>query len=70
MHPEGDLIQVYESRVSIWSPFKKKKKKKVENPKDDETPSTVLPKSYTKILGAGKQKGKEKEKPLSELRQP
>ena len=59
----------YESRVSIWSPFKKQKKR-VENPKDDETLSTVLPKSCTKILGASKQKGKEKEKLLSELSQP
>ena len=50
--------------------FKEKKKKEVENLKDDETLSIVLPKSCTKILGASKQKGKAKEKPLSELRQP
>ena len=50
--------------------YLKKKKKEVENLKDDETLSTVLPKSCTKILGASKQKGKEKEKLLSELSQP
>ena len=81
---DGKNIFLWQDRCiqkGTWSKFmrvecqfdlhlKKKKKKKVENPKDDETPSTILPKSYTKILGASKQKGKEKEKPLSELRQP
>ena len=47
----------------------KEKKEEVENLKDDETLSTVLSKSCTKILGASKQKGKEKEKLLSELSQ-
>ena len=57
-------------RVECQFDLHLKKKKKFENPKDDETLRIVLPKSCTKILGASKQKGKEKEKLLSELSQP
>ena len=65
MHPEGDLIQVYESRVSIWSPLKKK----VENPKNDETLSYSITQKLHQNFWCKQTKGKQKEKLLRELSQ-
>ena len=58
MHPEGDLIQVYESRVSIWSPLKKK----VENPKNDETLSYSIAQKLHQNFGCKQTKRQTKRK--------